>query len=57
MNNRFERDDDELDVIRRKLHDDKILDLEEAQELWYRKNYLESGRAAGEFTDNYGDEE
>lgn len=57
MNNRFERDDDELETIRRTLHNARDLDLEEAQELWYRKNYLEAGRAFGESTDNYGDDE
>lgn len=57
MSFNHQRDEDELDAIRRKLHNARDLDLEEAQELWYRKNYLEAGRAFGENSDDFGDDQ
>lgn len=58
MKPEWDRDQDELNDIRRRLSDSSKFDLEEAQELYFRKNFLESGLAADEqYNDLYGDED
>lgn len=54
MKFRFQKDIDELTQIRMQLAGSQQLDLDEVQELYYRKNYLESEQAldeAGGFED------
>lgn len=53
----FYQDEDELNNIHRKLKDSKTLNAEDLQELWYRKNYLESVKAFGEDNYDYGDDQ
>ena len=57
MTFRFEKDVDELTEIRHRLMHARDLDIDEMQELYYRKNYLESGLTADEQAEDYGDEE
>lgn len=58
MKSSWQRDVEELSEIRTKLKHARDLDLDEAQELYYRKNFLESGLALDEeYTDQYGDSE
>lgn len=58
MKSNWERDVEELTEIRGRLKHSRDLDLEEAQELYYRKNFLESGLAIDEeYRDQYGDAE
>lgn len=58
MKSNWERDVEELSEIRTKLKHSRDLDLDEAQELYYRKNFLESGLALDEdYLDQFGDSE
>lgn len=56
MKFRFQKDIDELTQIRMQLAGSQKLDLDEVQELYYRKNYLEAEQAFGEDGD-FEDEE
>lgn len=58
MKSNREREVEELSEIRTKLKHSENLDLDEVQELYYRKNFLESGLALDEeYLDQYGDSE
>ena len=57
MSFNFQKDVDELTEIRHRLMHARDLDLDEMQELYYRKNQLESFMNADEQYQEYGDEE
>lgn len=56
MKTQWEQDITELAAITDRLKHARDLDQEEAQELYYRKNFLESGLALDDADDFYEDD-
>lgn len=56
MKTQWERDTTELADICHRLKHARDLDLDTVQELYYRKNYLESSLALEDPSDEFGDE-